>query len=403
MYGSIPGVERTAVEGTGCSISRFFQPFRLYTDASNVGLGAILAQKQEGKERIICCANRTNLYATKKECLAVVWGIKNFRNYLIANHFKVYTDHYSLQWLRSMKSESALLHRWVAQLEDYDFEILHRPGKNQGHVDALSKLPMDMVHFLGKDRMVLTSAEDTVQVLERIHKDGHLGVKKTLKFFRRRFEGIRKKALCQAVVSSCEGCQLGSDYKPLTLPQGKIESTSPWDVVSIDIMGPFVSGRKGERYILSVIDCFSRYLVLIPIKDHNATTVSQALFERVIGYFGCLKKILSDKGTEFTGRVWAEMMELMGIKQLLTSPYYPQGNGIVEKSHRTIGNMIRAQLVNRDDRDWVDVLPGIMLLFNEMEQGNHGYSASQIMWGQGMNLPTDLIYTPREFGRRGQK
>ena len=92
------------------------------------------------------------------------------------------------------------------------------------------------------------------------------------------------------------------------------------------------------------------------------------------------------------------MMELMLIKQLLTSPYYPQGNGIVERSHQTIGNMIRAQLANRDDRDWVDVLPGIMLLFNEMEQGNHGYSAFQIMWGQGMNLPADLIYTPENSG-----
>ena len=79
-------------------------------------------------------------------------------------------------------------------------------------------------------------------------------------------------------------------------------------------MGPFVSGRKGERYILSVIDCFSRCLILIPIKGHNVTTVSQDLFERVIGYFGCPKKILSDREMEFTGRVWAEMMELMGIK-----------------------------------------------------------------------------------------
>ena len=76
----------------------FVVPFRLYTDDSNIGLGAILAQKQEGRERIICCVSRTlnkskqNCSATKKECLAVVWGIKNFRNYLIANHFKVYTS-----------------------------------------------------------------------------------------------------------------------------------------------------------------------------------------------------------------------------------------------------------------------------------------------------------------------
>ena len=232
----------------------FSMSFQLYTDASNIGLGAILAQKQEGKERIICCASRTlnkseqNYSATKKEYLAVVWGIKNFRNYLICNHFKVYIDHYSLQWLRSMKSESALLHRWAAQLEDYDFEVLHRPGKNQGHVDALSRLPMGMVLFLWKEKTVLTSAEDTVQVLERIHKDGHFGVKKKLKLFRRRFKGIREKALYQAVVSSCGRYQLGSDYKPRALPQGKVELTSPWDVVNKDIMGLFISGRK-ERDI----------------------------------------------------------------------------------------------------------------------------------------------------------
>ena len=76
-----------------------------------------------------------------------------------------------------MKSESALLHNWAAQLEDYDSEVVHWPGKNQSHVDALSKLPLDMVHLLGREKTVLTSVEDTVQVLEHIHKDGHLGVK----------------------------------------------------------------------------------------------------------------------------------------------------------------------------------------------------------------------------------
>ena len=93
-----------------------------------------------------------------------------------------------------MKNEPALLHRWAAQLEDYDFEILHRPGKNQGHVDALSRLPMDKVQFLGLGKTVLQTAEDTAQVLERIHQDGRLGVKKTLKLFRRRFEGgVRRR------------------------------------------------------------------------------------------------------------------------------------------------------------------------------------------------------------------
>ena len=102
-------------------------------------------------------------------------GDQEFSQYLIANHFIVYTDHYSLQWLRSMKHESALLHRWAAQLEDYDFEILHRPGKNQVHVDALSRLPLDNVNRLGADKTTLGTLEATKKVLRQLHEGGHLG------------------------------------------------------------------------------------------------------------------------------------------------------------------------------------------------------------------------------------
>ena len=111
----------------------FSKPFRLYTDASNLGLGAILVQKQQGKEKIICCASRTlnnaesNYSTSKKECLAIVWGVQVFRPFLVATHFEILTDHYALQWLRSMKSTSAILHCWAAALEDYRFTVLHRP------------------------------------------------------------------------------------------------------------------------------------------------------------------------------------------------------------------------------------------------------------------------------------
>ena len=71
----------------------FNLPFRLYTDASTAGLGAILAQIQDGKERIICCASRSlnqaqKAYpATKLECLAIVWAVAKFRSYLMSMSF----------------------------------------------------------------------------------------------------------------------------------------------------------------------------------------------------------------------------------------------------------------------------------------------------------------------------
>ena len=102
----------------------FSLPFRLYTDASTAGLSAILAQVREGKERIICCTSRSlnqaeKAYpATKLECLAIVWAVAKFRPYLMSMPFEVYTNHYALQWLKTMRTGSAILHCWSAALEE---------------------------------------------------------------------------------------------------------------------------------------------------------------------------------------------------------------------------------------------------------------------------------------------
>ena len=170
----------------------FSKPFRLYTDASNIGLGAILALKQEGKEKILCCASRTlnnaetNYSTTKKECLAIVWGVQVFRPFLVVTHFEILTDHYALQWLSSIKSTSAILHRWAAALEDYRFTIIHRPGKLQGHIDALSRLPTENLVFTLEGK-IKVSEEKAEAVIAEVHRQGHLGENKTWKAFNRKY------------------------------------------------------------------------------------------------------------------------------------------------------------------------------------------------------------------------
>ena len=114
-------------------------------------------------------------------------------------------------------------------------------------------------------------------------------------------------------------------------------------------------------------------------------------FVRIFLWDNNLNGTIVSHSTEFTGHLEKELLELLGIQQLLTFPYHSQGNGIVERSHRMVSNMIWAHLANRDDRGWVDVLPGVMLAYNEMEQGRHSYLAPQVMWGQGMNLPNELM------------
>ena len=83
----------------------------------------------------------------------------------------------------------------------------------------------------------------------RIHEQGHLGARKTLRMFRERYQGKCLKKVCKQIISKCVGCQQGSDYRPRHTPSGQIESTSPWDVLSIDVMGPLPATDQQERFI----------------------------------------------------------------------------------------------------------------------------------------------------------
>lgn len=123
----------------------FSLPFHLHTDVYAVKLGTITVQVQEGCERNICRTSRTTTAterhhcATKLKYLAIVWALCTFQHYLIRVPIEVLMDHYMLQWLQSMKSETATC--WWQELEEFDFVVKHHLRKSQSHVDALSCLP----------------------------------------------------------------------------------------------------------------------------------------------------------------------------------------------------------------------------------------------------------------------
>ena len=375
----------------------FSQAFRLYTDASTAGLGAILAQVREGKERIICCASRAlnkaekSYPATKLECLAIVWAVAKFRPYLMAMPFEVFTDHYALQWLKTMRTGSALLHRWSAALEEYDFTVRHRPGKIQTHVDGLSRLPVDPAPT--EDTLLHIEVQnegEARRLAQELHTATHLGGQALWKLFSNRYSHKAGRRICIEVAQSCPQCQRGSDYGHRQKTTGTIESKGPWDTLSVDIVGPLPADCRHE-FLIVFVDCYSRFTILVPASNHTADTVSDALLRHVVPYFGTPRRLLSDRGREFVGEVWGKLTSTLGIQRVLTSPYHPEGNSINERSHRTMNNMLRARLL-RDlpSRKWVTEIPGIMLALNAMVHEPHGFSASMIATGREPSLPPDL-------------
>lgn len=136
----------------------FEKPFVLHCDASQEGLGAVLYQRQQSKLVVIGYGSRTltppeknyHLHSGKLEFLAMKWAIcERFREYLYyAPSFVVYTDNNPLTYVLSSAKLNATMHRWVAELADFEFTIKYRPGRSNGDADGLSRMPLDMDQYM---------------------------------------------------------------------------------------------------------------------------------------------------------------------------------------------------------------------------------------------------------------
>jgi len=121
--------------------------FILDTDASGVGMGAVLSQLQEGEERVIAYSSKVlspteqRYCTTHRELLAVRYFVEQFKPYLHGRRFLIRTDHASLCWLKNFRQIDGMLARWLSVLDTYDFELQHRKGVEHCNADAMSRTP----------------------------------------------------------------------------------------------------------------------------------------------------------------------------------------------------------------------------------------------------------------------
>jgi hypothetical protein len=126
----------------------YSQPIFVKTDASLIGISAILCQNFEEKERVIFYASKLlnlaeqHLQSCEQECLAVVWGLNKFRELIYGQPIIVVTDNSAITYLDSMRGKSRKLTRWALLMDEFDIKIQHRPGKHNIVPDALSRAPV---------------------------------------------------------------------------------------------------------------------------------------------------------------------------------------------------------------------------------------------------------------------
>jgi hypothetical protein len=141
--------EALTSEDTVLTRPDFTKPFILQTDASGYRLSAVLSQKgEDGRERVVSYASRTLLKPEQKwhlhehKLMVAIWGCEHFRPYLIGLKFVLQTDNSAVKWLLKQTKPAGRLQRWILRLQEFDFNVEHRPGTSNANADGPSRNPV---------------------------------------------------------------------------------------------------------------------------------------------------------------------------------------------------------------------------------------------------------------------
>ena len=171
----------------------------------------------------------------------------------------------------------------------------------------------------------------------------------------------------------------------------------PWEFLQFNFIGPLPSARGGYQYCLVIIDKFSKWVEVVPMRNNTANTVARVLANQIIPLWGAPMQIESDQGTNFTGQVTKDLCKMLNIKQKFHVPYRPQSSGMVERVNRTIKEGIAKQMAQHQNR-WTEALPTVLTVLRATPSKATEVSPYELMTGRVMRLPIDPEVTPADLG-----
>lgn len=396
-----------------------------------------------------CSDIESKYHSYELEVLAVVETLERFRVYLLGKPFRVITDCAAITRVKNTKELLPRVARWLMKLLEFDCQFVHREGSRMAHVDGLSRSPdlpptdiepagfVMSVNMTEDDWILMMQMKDdslknTISILRNelkseqakqirmdyalhnhrlyrktkyglrfvipkairwriaklCHDDiGHFGLDKILERLQQTFWFPRMRKYMKAYISACVECcyNKAKGGKPEgVMHYGELEPL-PFRQIHIDHLGPFINSKRGHTHILAIVDAFTKFVVVKSVRNTKTAPVINVLNE-LTSYFGLPRRIISDRGTAFTSKLFEKYCDRNNIQHIKNAVRTPRANGQVERVNQTILSYLRT--TTEEPRDWDMSLHVLQWSINSTKNSTTGYCPNELIFDY---KPIDLI------------
>ncbi|GAU47333.1 hypothetical protein TSUD_101210 [Trifolium subterraneum] len=380
------------------ALPNFHKPFILETDASGVGIGAVLHQENHPigyfSKKLVPKNQKKSAYF--REMLAIAEAIAKFRHYLLGHKFIIRTDQKNLRTLMADALSRMMTMAWsepqcsfvqqiklALQQNSHLLEVMNQCTQNQGP----SHYTMKEGLLYWKQRIVIPSNIALIQqVLYEFHSSpigGHVGITRTLAIIKSQFywPDMRKDIL--QYVQNCLVCQQAKTTN--TFPAGLLQPLPIPSQVWEDITMDFITGLPlsfGYTTIMVVVDRLTKYAHFIPTKtDYSSKSVAEAFMDNIVKLHGMPKSIVSDRDKVFTSAFWQQLFKLQGTTLAMSSSYHPQSDGQTEVLNKGLELFLRCFSFN-NPKSWSKMLSWSEFWYNTAFQTSIGMTPFKALYGR---------------------
>ena len=246
-------------------------------------------------------------------------------------------------------------------------------------------------HTLEVAHLMVLPTKFRKKVMTLAHeRGGHLGARKVKALVKQRFVWPEMAKDIVKHCQSCEVCQRCKKTKSRRVPLIEREVLSePFEVLAMDLVGPFPKGKGGYTHLLTAICMSSKWPEAIPLKSVTTKAVAEGMVE-IFARTGIPLQLLTDQGSQFVGYLVAHLCRDLHIDKVKTAPYHPECNGVVERMHGTLGAMLtKAAALGLD---WVGQVPFALFALRSSPNRDTQFSPFQLVYGHSVRTPLDILH-----------